>query len=207
MDEILKYFPDLTREQIEALEALGPVYTEWNDKINVISRKDIDNLYTRHILHSLAIAKFVKPEPGTEIGDVGTGGGFPGIPLAVLWPQCRFHLVDRIAKKLKVAQAAAEAARLTNVEFQHGDMGECHKKFVYVVSRAVMPLPDLVKITRKNIAEDALSNSLPPGLLCLKGGDLAEEIAGCRRPVLEVPLTDYFHEAYFETKKLLYVKL
>lgn len=206
MDLILKYFPDLTAQQIEAFRALGEIYTSWNDKINVISRKDIQNLYTHHILHSLAIAKFVTPPQGAQILDLGTGGGFPGIPLAIIWPQCRFLLLDRIAKKLTVAAYAAEAAKLTNVTFQHGDMGECHQKFTYIVSRAVMPLQSLVKISRKNISHSATS-TLPPGLLCLKGGDLDQEIAAVNIPVIQVPLTDYFNEPYFDTKQLLYLHI
>lgn len=206
MDEILKYFPDLSDIQRQQLAMLGPLYSEWNEKINVISRKDISNLYERHILHSAAIAKFVTPAPGTAVLDLGTGGGFPGIPLAILWPQCRFHLIDRIGKKIKVASSVAQAIGLTNVTFQHGDMGECHEKFHFVVSRAVMQLSELVKLVRRNIsAPDA--NSLPPGLLCLKGKDLAEEIAAVRRPVIEVPLSDYFSEEFFTSKSIIYVEL
>lgn len=206
MDEILKYFPDLTAKQIEQFTALGKVYPEWNAKINVISRKDIDNLYSHHILHSLAIARFITPVDSTTFLDFGTGGGFPGIPLAIMWPNCRFHLIDRIGKKIKVAQAAAEAAGLTNVTFQHGDIGECHGAYDYVVSRAVMRLEDLVKLSRKNIARKDL-NSLPNGLLCLKGGDLEDETSQVGRPIIEVPLSDYFADDYFATKKLIYVDL
>ena len=206
MDEILKYFPDLSDEQKRQLELMGPLYTEWNEKINVISRKDIGNLYERHILHSMSIAKFVTPQPGTRILDLGTGGGFPGIPLAVLWPQCKFHLIDRIGKKIKVAKAVAEGIGLQNVTFQHGDMGECHEKYHFVVSRAVMRLDELVKLVRRNISgPDA--NALPPGLLCLKGKDLADELASVRRPVIEVPLSDYFSEEFFDSKSLIYVEL
>lgn len=206
MDEILKYFPDLTDRQRDQLAMLGPLYTDWNAKINVISRKDIDNLYERHILHSMALAKFVTPLPGTRILDLGTGGGFPGIPLAILWPQCHFHLIDRIGKKIKVASSVAQAIGLTNVTFQHGDMGECHEKFHFVVSRAVMRLDELVKLVRHNISSPD-ANSLPPGLLCLKGKDLSEEIAAVRRPVIEVPLSDYFSQEFFATKSILYVEL
>lgn len=206
MDEILKYFPNLTEHQRHQLELMGPLYTEWNEKINVISRKDIGNLYERHILHSMALAKFVTPKPGTRILDLGTGGGFPGIPLAVLWPQCRFHLIDRIGKKIKVASSVAEAIGLENVTFQHGDMGECHEKFHFVVSRAVMRLDELVKLVRRNISAPD-GNALPPGLLCLKGKDLSDEIAAVRRPVIEVPLSDYFTEEFFASKSLIYVEL
>lgn len=206
MDEIIKYFPALTPLQKELFEILGAVYPEWNEKINVISRKDIDNLYTHHILHSLAIAKFVNPASGTTVLDFGTGGGFPGIPLAIMWPQCSFHLIDRIGKKIKVAEAVAEAAGLTNVTFQHGDIGECHGKYNYIVSRAVMRLDELVRLSRKNISRDSI-NSLPNGLLCLKGGDLDGETANIGKPFIEVPLSDYFSGEFFSTKKLIYVEL
>lgn len=206
MDEILKYFPDLTEHQRQQFELMGTLYSEWNEKINVISRKDIGNLYERHILHSMALAKFVTPLPGTRILDLGTGGGFPGIPLAVLWPQCKFHLIDRIGKKIKVASSVAERIGLENVTFQHGDMGECHEKFHFVVSRAVMRLDELVKLVRRNISAPD-RNALPPGLLCLKGKDLNDEIAAVRRPVIEVPLSDYFSEEFFASKSLIYVEL
>lgn len=206
MDEILKYFPDLTEHQRQQFELMGTLYSEWNEKINVISRKDIGNLYERHILHSMALAKFVTPLPGTRILDLGTGGGFPGLPLAVLWPQCKFHLIDRIGKKIKVASSVAEGIGLGNVTFQHGDMGECHEKFHFVVSRAVMRLDELVKLVRRNISAPD-RNALPPGLLCLKGKDLNDEIAAVRRPVIEVPLSDYFSEEFFASKSLIYVEL
>ncbi|MCI9606899.1 MAG: 16S rRNA (guanine(527)-N(7))-methyltransferase RsmG [Muribaculaceae bacterium] len=206
MDEILKYFPDLSDTQTEQFRILGEIYPEWNAKINVISRKDIGNLYPHHILHSLAIAKFITPAEGTTFLDLGTGGGFPGIPLAIMWPHCSFHLIDRIGKKIRVAQAAAQAANLTNVTFQHGDIGECHAKYDFVVSRAVMRLDELVKLSRKNISQKS-SNPLPNGLLCLKGGDLADESAGVALPMIEVPLSDYFSDEFFTTKKLVYVEL
>ena len=142
MEELLRYFPDLSATQIERFTALGRLYPEWNEKINVISRKDIDNLYTHHILHSLAIARFMTPVDGSLLIDLGTGGGFPGIPLAILWPGCRFHLIDRIGKKIRVASEIAAEIGLENVTFQHGDMGECKLKADYVVSRAVIPLSD-----------------------------------------------------------------
>ncbi|MDE6187801.1 MAG: 16S rRNA (guanine(527)-N(7))-methyltransferase RsmG, partial [Duncaniella sp.] len=164
MNEILKYFPDLSPEQIERFTALGRLYPEWNDKINVISRKDIDNLYTHHILHSLAIAKFITPVDGTQMIDLGTGGGFPGIPLAIFWPECKFHLIDRIGKKIKVAAAIADELGLDNVTFQHGDMGECKLKADYIISRAVMQLDDHVKIYARNVAQQS-SNKLPNGLI------------------------------------------
>ena len=206
MDEILKYFPELTDKQVEQLKIIGSVYPEWNNKINVISRKDIDYLYQHHILHSLAIAKFITPVRNTSFLDFGTGGGFPGIPLAILFPECSFHLIDRIGKKLKVAEAVANASGLTNVTFQHGDIGECHGKYDFVVSRAVMRMEELARLSRKNTSKKS-SNLLPNGLLCLKGGDLKEEIVLTNRPVIEVPLSDYFSEEYFETKKLIYVEM
>ncbi|MDE6051268.1 MAG: 16S rRNA (guanine(527)-N(7))-methyltransferase RsmG [Paramuribaculum sp.] len=192
--------------QKEQFEKIGPLYADWNQKINVISRKDIDNLYVHHVLHSLAIARFMTPIEGTAFLDMGTGGGFPGIPLAIMWPHCRFHLVDRIGKKIGVAKAIAEAIGLTNVTFQHGDIGECRTKFDYVVSRAVMTLDKLIPLVRKNISSKD-SNRLPNGLLCLKGGELDEEIRAARIPTLVVPLSDYFREEFFETKQLTYTEL
>lgn len=206
MDEILKYFPHLSDTQIQQLTRLGTLYPEWNEKINVISRKDIDNLYTHHILHSLSIGKFITPVAGTSFLDLGTGGGFPGIPLAILWPDCRFHLIDRIGKKIKVAQSIAEEIGLTNVTFQHGDSGECHEKFDFVVSRAVMQLEELIKLIRRNIAPKS-ANRLPNGLICLKGGDLGAELGRVRQPLIDVPLSDYFPQEYFATKDLIYVEL
>lgn len=205
MQILTKYFPQLTARQLEQYESLGTLYPEWNEKINVISRKDIGNLYCNHVLHSLAIARFLEElKDGTTLVDLGTGGGFPGIPLAIYYPQCRFHLIDRIGKKIKVAQSIAEAVGLENVTFQHGDMGECHEKFDYVVSRAVMPLPDLVKITRGNVARKG-ANKYANGLVCLKGGDLADEIAETKMPVMDIPLSEYFTEPFFDTKSLVYV--
>ena len=206
MEELLKYFPNLSPLQIERFTALGQLYHEWNEKINVISRKDIDNLYSHHILHSLAIAKFITPIDGTQMIDLGTGGGFPGIPLAIFWPECRFHLIDRIGKKIKVAAAIAEELGLDNVSFQHGDMGECKLKADYIVSRAVMQLDELVKICARNVAGQS-RNKLPNGLICLKGGELASELGRVKRPLIDVPLSDYFSEEYFKTKDLIYVKI
>ena len=202
---LTKYFPQLTERQKQQYEMLGTLYPEWNEKINVISRKDIANLYPNHILHSLAIAKFLDEiNDGTTLVDLGTGGGLPGIPLAIFYPNCQFHLIDRIGKKIKVAQSIAESIGLTNVTFQHGDMGECHNKYDYVVSRAVMPLPDLVKITTGNVSKKS-ENKFPNGLVCLKGGDLEEEIESTRFSVMDVKLTDFFNEPFFETKSLIYV--
>lgn len=205
MEEILKYFPSLTQRQIDQFTALGRLYPEWNEKINVISRKDIDNLYPHHILHSLAIAKFISPVDGTQFIDLGTGGGFPGIPLAIMWPDCGFHLIDRIGKKIKVATAIANEIGLKNVTFQHGDMGECKLKADYVVSRAVMQLDELVKMIGRNISGKN-QNRIPNGLICLKGGELGSELGRVTRPVLDVPISDYFSDEYFKTKDLIYVE-
>ncbi len=206
MDSILRYFPSLTDKQKEQFEKLGTLYPEWNEKINVISRKDIENLYTNHILHSLAIGKFITPVPGTKILDMGTGGGFPGIPLAILFPDCSFHLIDRIGKKIKVAQSIADAIGLRNVTFQHGDIGECRNKYDFVVSRAVMRLDDLVPLIRKNISKENI-NGYGNGLICLKGGDLTGEKGKYAKDVMEFDLSNYFSEPFFETKKLVYLPL
>lgn len=207
MDEITKYFPNLTEAQAAAFGRLGDLYTEWNSKINVISRADIDNIYTRHILHSLAIAAFFgELAPGTRLLDLGTGGGFPGIPLAIMYPDCQFHLIDRIGKKIRVAREVAEAVGLKNVTFQHGDSGECREKFDYVVSRAVMPLDGLVKASAHAInRRPAVKNRYAPGIVCLKGGDLQDEIAAVDRAVIEIPVTDFFNEDFFATKEIVYV--
>ncbi len=203
---IEKYFPGLSGKQREQFEKLGPLYADWNSKINVISRKDIDNLYTNHILHSLAIAKFLQPAPSTTFLDMGTGGGFPGIPLAIMYPECRFHLIDRIGKKIKVAQAIAEAIGLTNVTFQHGDIGECRQKYDYVVSRAVMRLDELLPLIKKNVGGKQ-RNGVPNGLICLKGGDISDELRAARADELVDELRNYFDEEYFATKKLVYVAM
>lgn len=203
---IEKYFAGLSGKQREQFEKLGPLYADWNSKINVISRKDIDNLYTNHILHSLAIAKFLQPAPGTTFLDMGTGGGFPGIPLAIMYPECRFHLIDRIGKKIKVAQAIAEAIGLTNVTFQHGDIGECRQKYDYVVSRAVMRLDELLPLIKKNVGGKQ-RNGVPNGLICLKGGDISDELRAARADELVDELRNYFDEEYFATKKLVYVAM
>lgn len=203
---IEKYFPGLSGKQREQFEKLGPLYADWNSKINVISRKDIDNLYTNHILHSLAIAKFLQSAPGTTFLDMGTGGGFPGIPLAIMYPECRFHLIDRIGKKIKVAQAIAEAIGLTNVTFQHGDIGECRQKYDYVVSRAVMRLDELLPLIKKNVGGKQ-RNGVPNGLICLKGGDISDELRAARADELVDELRNYFDEEYFATKKLVYVAM
>ena len=206
MEHILKYFPELTDVQRQQMTQLMTLYPEWNAKINVISRKDIDNLEINHILHSLGLVKFVKFTPGTRVMDLGTGGGFPGIPLAVYYPEVSFHLVDRIGKKLRVASDIAERIGLTNVTFQHGDVKEVKGKFDFVVSRAVMDLGEMVPLVKRFIGgEDR--NAIPNGLLCLKGGDLSGEVAKYRNKVLIDELSSYFKEEFFKTKKILYLPL
>ena len=206
MDYILKYFPELTEVQRQQMSQLLTLYPEWNAKINVISRKDIDNLEVNHILHSLGLVKFVKFTPGTRVMDLGTGGGFPGIPLAIYYPEVSFHLVDRIGKKLKVAQDIAERIGLINVTFQHGDVKEVKGKFDFVVSRAVMDLGDMVPLVKRFIDNED-RNAVPNGLLCLKGGDLSGEISKYRSKVLIDELSSYFKEEFFKTKKVLYLPL
>lgn len=203
---IKKYFRNLTELQYAQYERIMDLYPEWNDKINVISRKDIENLEINHILHSLSIAKFINFQSSTKVLDFGTGGGLPGIPLAVYFPNVHFHLIDRIGKKLKVASSIAEEIGLKNVTFQHGDIGECHSKFDFVVSRAVMPLPDLIKLCRKNISKDNI-NSLPNGVITLKGGELESEIAQFAKQSIVEDISTYFDESFFETKKLTYTHL
>lgn len=207
LDKISRYFPALDERQLSQFAAMGKLYPEWNEKINVISRKDIDNLYVNHVLHSLAVAAFLGDvAPGTTFMDLGTGGGFPGIPLAVVYPQARFHLIDRIGKKLKVAADVAAALGLENVTFQHGDTGECHEKFDFVVSRAVMPLDKLVKIAVRNVAPGRRDgNRYDNGIVCLKGGDLEPESAGVNLPVAEFMVNEFFRESFYATKKLVYV--
>lgn len=206
--EILKrYFSDLTPTQLQQFGLLEDLYRQWNEKINVISRKDIDNLYLRHVLHSLAIAKFLGPlVPDTSIVDIGTGGGFPAIPLAIFYPSVRFHLVDRIAKKLRVAEDIANQIGLTDISIQHGDMSECHAKFDFAVSRAAMDLENLVKYASK-VIDRKNKNNHRNGLVCLKGGDLADEISKVSLPVVEVPIREYFNEDFFDTKEVVYVPM
>lgn len=206
MELINKYFPDLTEKQKQQFLTLGPLYTEWNQKINVISRKDIGNLYPNHILHSLGIAKFTDFKDGTDIIDIGTGGGFPGIPLAILFPNANFLLVDRTGKKIKVATAIAEEIGLTNVELRQADVAEIKQEFDFAVSRAVVELPQLAALARKHIKKKCI-NSIPNGLLCLKGGDLTGEIKPFGSNLIETDLSLYFSEDFFKTKKVIYVSL
>lgn len=206
MEEILKAFPSLTATQIEQFQALLPLYKEWNDKINVISRKDIDNLYAHHVLHSLAIAQYIRWKPGTQILDFGTGGGFPGIPLAIMLPECNFKMIDGTGKKIKVVNAVAQAIGLKNVEAVHLRGEEEKGKFDFVVSRAVMPLPDLVKIVRKNISTSQ-RNALPNGLICLKGGNLVAETQPFKNKVQLTPISQWFDNEWFNDKHLIYLPL
>ena len=206
MEQILSYFPDLTEKQREQFAALYDLYTDWNAKINVISRKDIVNLYEHHVLHSLGIAKMIHFKPETKVMDLGTGGGFPGIPLAILFPDVQFHLVDSIGKKIKVATEVASSLGLTNVSLRHCRAEEEKQLFDFVVSRAVMPLTELVKIVRKNISK-AQKNAYPNGLICLKGGELEHETMPLKNQTLIYNLQDYFKEEYFVTKTVVYVSL
>lgn len=203
---VYKYFTQLTDTQQKQIDQLDELYRDWNAKINVISRKDIDGLYLHHVLHSMALSRILRFKPGTRILDFGTGGGFPGIPLAILFPECQFRLIDGTGKKIKVAQAVADAIGLKNVEAVHRRGEEEKDKFDFIVSRAVMPLPDLVKIVRKNIAREQ-HNALANGLLVLKGGDLKEEIRPFKNIVELAPLSDYFEEEWFQEKYAIYLPL
>lgn len=202
MEIIRKYFPELTDAQLHQLEQLDGLYRDWNAKINVISRKDIDALYEHHVLHSMAIAKAVNFRPGTEILDFGTGGGFPGIPLAIMFPECRFKLIDGTGKKIRVAQEVCNAIGLKNCQPAHL-RGEDEKgKYDFVVSRAVMPLPDLAKIVRKNISKTQ-RNATPNGIICLKGGELQAELQPFRNVVEVNPISTWFEEEWFKEKNVI----
>lgn len=206
IDIIQKYFPGLTDLQQQQFAQLDNLYREWNAKINVISRKDIDNLYEHHILHSLAIAKVINFRPTTQILDFGTGGGFPGIPLAILFPECQFRLIDGTGKKIRVAQEVCQAIGLTNCQPVHL-RGEDEKgKYDFVVSRAVMPLPDLVKIVRKNISKTQ-RNTLPNGIICLKGGKLQAETQPFRNIVELTDISTFFSEEWFKEKHVIYLPI
>ena len=204
MGLIRQYFPELSEEQIQLFEKLEKLYPEWNERINVISRKDISELGTRHILHSLGIAKYIKFTPGTKIIDIGTGGGFPGIPLAIFFPECQFHLVDSIGKKIKVVQTIAEELGLKNVTAQQERSEKIKAKYDFVVSRAVTAFPRFVTLTR-HLISDKNKNAITNGILYLKGGDFEEEIQPFKNRVSVMPLTDYFSEDFFETKKLIHL--
>ena len=204
MQILTKYFPTLTERQLEQFAALDELYHDWNSKINVISRKDIDNLYEHHVLHSLAIAKLIRFKPGTKILDFGCGGGFPGIPLAIMFPECQFKLIDGTAKKIRVCQEVASAIKLQNVVAEQRRGEEEKGQYDFVVSRAVMPLPDLVKIVRKNISKKQ-QNAFPNGVITLKGGDLQAETQPFKRIIDTTELTSYFTEEWFKEKFVVYL--
>ena len=204
MEEILKYFTDLTDKQKQQFAALFDLYKDWNEKINVISRKDIDNLYLHHVLHSLAIAKAVSFRPGTRILDFGTGGGFPGIPLAILFPETQFKMIDGTGKKIRAVNEVATAIGLENVEAVHLRGEEEKGKYDFVVSRAVMPLPDLMKIVKKNVGKEQ-RNSLPNGVICLKGGNVEGEMRPFKKIAEATEITNWFDEDWFKEKFVIYV--
>lgn len=204
MEQIIKYFPNITEVQKRQFAALYDLYSDWNAKINVISRKDIENLYERHVLHSLGIARYFKFKADSKIIDIGTGGGFPGIPLAIFFPEVKFTLIDSIGKKIKVAQEVSNSIGLKNIELKHQRIQEEKAKFDFVVSRAVMPLDDLVKLSRKNISTKQ-QNPVPNGLICLKGGELEREMGNYRKIAEVFELKACFDGEFFETKKVVYV--
>lgn len=206
MEIIQKYFPELTTEQTQQFDQLYGLYNDWNAKINVISRKDIQNLYEHHVLHSLSIAKIILFRPGSHVMDLGCGGGFPGIPLAIMFPEVHFHLVDSIGKKVRVAQEVAAAIGLKNVEFSHARGEEIKDKYDFVVTRAVMTLVELIKCTRKNI-DKTQQNSLTNGIIALKGGELNREMASMYKICTTWDISKYFEEEYFETKKIVHVSI
>ena len=207
MELIRKYFPELTETQLSQFEQLGALYTDWNSKINVISRKDIDNLYGHHVLHSLAIARVIRFADGTRIADVGTGGGFPGIPLAILFPECSFTLIDSIGKKVRVAQDVALQTGLRNVVCRHERAEDEKERFEFVLSRGVMPLPDLCSVAGRMIERKVQRNAYPNGVLCLKGGNLGTETAKFRKVTEITDIGKFFSEEYFKDKKVVYVKI
>ena len=204
MEEIFKYFPELSEEQQRQIAALDALYRDWNAKINVISRKDIDNLYEHHVLHSMAIAKIINFRAGSKILDFGTGGGFPGIPLAILFPECTFKLIDGTGKKIRVAQEVCNAIGLKNCHPEHLRGEEEKGKYDFIVSRAVMPLPDLMKIVKKNIAKEQ-RNALPNGVICLKGGNLQAETHPYRNIVEITEISTFFQEEWFKEKNIIYL--
>ena len=206
MNSILKYFPTLSDTQKQQIAMLDSLYRDWNAKINVISRKDIDNLYVHHVLHSMAIAKALSFKPGTKILDFGTGGGFPGIPLAILFPEVEFKLIDGTGKKIRVVTEVANAIGLKNIVAQHQRGEEEKDKYDFIVSRAVMPLPDLVKIVRKNISKTQ-RNAMLNGIFVLKGGDLDAEIHNYRKNVEVLPISNWFEDQWFKEKNVIYLPL
>lgn len=206
MNEILEYFPNITDEQRSQMEMLRPLYCEWNSKINVISRKDIENIYSHHVLHSLAIAKEIRFTHGSRILDFGTGGGFPGIPLAIMFPDCHFKLIDRTGKKIKVVNEVACSLGLKNIEAEQISGEEEKGKYDFVVSRAVMPLPDLIKIIKKNIS-DKQRNAIANGLLCLKGGNIDSEIHNYRHISQITDISKIFRGEWFKNKYVIYIPI
>ena len=204
MEEILKYFPDITEKQKQQYAALYDLYKDWNEKINVISRKDIENLYTHHVLHSLAIAKTLSFRPGTKVLDFGTGGGFPGIPLAIMFPEVEFKMIDGTGKKILVVNLDASAIGLENINAVHLRGEEEKGKYDFVVSRAVMPLPDLMKIIKKNFLKEG-RNSLPNGLICLKGGNVEGEMKPYRKIAEAMEISSWFKDDWFNEKFVIYV--
>jgi len=205
MNELIcKYFPNLTPQQLQQFAALDALYRDWNAKINVISRKDIDNLYCHHVLHSLAIAKMIHFKPQTTLLDLGTGGGFPGIPLAIMFPECRLKLIDGTGKKINVVREVAQAIELKNVVAEQLRGEDEHGKYDFVVSRAVMPFNDLVKLTRKNVARQQ-HNALPNGIICLKGGNIDEETKPFKKIVEIEPIKNFFDEEWFKEKYIIYI--
>jgi len=205
MELILKYFPNLTEDQIQKFEQLESLYQDWNLKINVVSRKDIDELYMRHVLHSLGIAKVISFKDGSKLLDVGTGGGFPGIPLAILFPECSFHLVDSIAKKLKVVEEVVTGLGLTNVKTTHSRVEDIDGKYDFIISRAVAAMPTFVHWVKGKIAKEQ-NHDLKNGILYLKGGDLSEELQGYKTTTI-YNLSDYFEEDFYETKKVVHLPM
>ncbi len=207
MSEIIfKYFPDLTSQQKEQISELKELYTYWNNQINVVSRKDIDELYERHVLHSLGIAKIIQFAPGTSVLDIGTGGGFPGIPLAILFPKVQFHLVDAIGKKIKVVQEIANGIKATNVSSEHQRAEKVKGEYHFIVSRAVTRLSGFMLWTKNKIAKEQI-NSLKNGIIALKGGDLSEELSEVSKAKTIYSLKDYFEESFFDTKKIIHLPL
>lgn len=204
MDLLLKYFPDLSSDQFNKFKQLDELYRFWNHQINVVSRKDIDNLFLHHVLHSLSIAKVINFAPGTSIIDVGTGGGFPGIPLAIMFPEVNFHLVDSVGKKIKVVNEVSKSLELQNVTGTQNRVEEITFKYDFVISRAVTALPDFVRVTKKNITKRSI-NPLHNGILYLKGGDIAAELRGTGAKNMVYLIKDYFKEPYFETKYIIHL--